>query len=875
MEVFKINNLEFFYPEQSKPTLRGINLTVNSGEFVVICGKSGCGKSTFLRQLKTVLTPHGTAKGEVLFNGKPLLNADEKTQAQKIGFVGQSPDNQIVTDKVWHELAFGLESIGENNSVIRRRVAETSSFFGIEDWYRKNVSELSGGQKQLLNLASVMVMQPEVLILDEPTSQLDPIAATEFLNTLKKLNRELGTTVILSEHRLEEAIPLCDKLCVMESGRIISYGGVTGVCKELKKTNNEIFYSMPSTVRIWNSVNDLSHNCPVTIADGRKWLSAYSANIDLKEIPTELPAVRQNETVINVQDVSFKYQKDSEFILNNLNLSVSKGEFLSILGGNGAGKSTLLKIISGNLSPVRGKVTANLKTSLLPQNPQLLFCKKTVKEDLTEHLDKSSVNKELLQYVIDVCELGGLLDRHPFDLSGGEQQRLSLAKIILTEPDIYLLDEPTKGMDASFKRSFAATLDNLRTNGATIVMVSHDIEFCAEYSDKCALLFDGDIVVSDSPRNFFCGNSFYTTSANRLSNGIIDNAVTVNDVIYALNGKPERKKPKKDIIKPKKTEPKIQQDNKKLPLWRKILASVFGLISAVLLYLILSDNSLSTVFLNGKFTSKLFLNTFLNLSLLTTLILTALLVAKRDNFKPPMQTEKAKRRLKKRTVFSSLIYVAFIPAVLFFGVNYLDKSKYLFLSLVILFLSMLPFFIIFDGKNPTAKEIVVIAVLCSLGVAGRLAFFMLPQFKPVLALTILSGIALGAESGFLVGSLTMLISNILFSQGPLTPWQMFSMGIIGFFAGILFKKGLLRRYKISISIFGAISAIVIYGFIMNTASMITWQRSFNFKILLSYLVSGFPFDCVHALSTFLFLWIGTEPILEKLDRVKTKYGILE
>ena len=219
--MIEIKNLTFSYPEQEKQTLKNINLTVNDGEFIVLCGPSGCGKSTLLRQMKSVLAPHGRREGSISFDGVDLNDMGEREQSSKIGFVQQSPDNQIVTDKVWHELAFGLESLGCDTPTIRRRVAEMASFFGIQTWFYKNVTELSGGQKQLLNLASIMVMQPKVLILDEPTSQLDPIAASDFLATLGKINRELGTTIILTEHRLEEAFPLADRAVVMDKGEII------------------------------------------------------------------------------------------------------------------------------------------------------------------------------------------------------------------------------------------------------------------------------------------------------------------------------------------------------------------------------------------------------------------------------------------------------------------------------------------------------------------------------------------------------------------------------------------------------------------------------------------------------------------------------
>ena len=274
METITIRNLSFSYPEQTKAVLDGVSLIVPPGEFLVVCGPSGCGKTTLLRQLKTVLAPHGKRTGEILFGDVPLDALDQREQSSMIGYVLQSPENQIVTDKVWHELAFGLESLGCDTPTIRRRVAEMASFFGIEAWFYKNVTELSGGQKQLLNLASIMAMHPDVLILDEPTSQLDPIAASDFLATIGRINRELGTTIILTEHRLEDVFPLSTRVAVMDNGKILCEGNPSEVGGHLRKHEHTMFLAMPSAMRIWSAVpNDLP--CPVTVRDGRQWLTEF------------------------------------------------------------------------------------------------------------------------------------------------------------------------------------------------------------------------------------------------------------------------------------------------------------------------------------------------------------------------------------------------------------------------------------------------------------------------------------------------------------------------------------------------------------------------------------------------------------------------
>lgn len=549
METYKIKDLSFTYPQKDEAALSNIDLTIGSGEFITVCGKSGCGKTTLLRHLKTVLTPYGIRKGEIYFHNRLIEEVDRRTQASQIGYVLQSPDNQIVTDKVWHELAFGLESLGCDSRIIRLRVAEMASFFGIHTWFHKSVTELSGGQKQLLNLASIMAMQPSVLILDEPASQLDPIAAMDFMETVKKINRELGTTIIMTEHRLEEIIPMSDRVVVMDKGQIIADDSPQNVGRKLGLIEHTMLFSMTSPMQVYAGVkNNLS--CPVTVKDGRKWLDAYLGdNVVKKERKTEQNTRPSGDTTIELKDVWFKYEKNAPDIIKGLSLEVKRGQFFCIVGGNGSGKTTALSLLCGVHKPYRGKILIGGKNlakmnpkerfksnlGVLPQNPQTLFVKKTVEMDLYEMLDDAKLAKEekakKFKKVVELTELDGLLSMHPYDLSGGEQQRAALAKVLLTEPQILLLDEPTKGLDGCFKKKLAELLKKLASDGVTIVMVSHDIEFCARYADICAMFFDGSIITENTAKEFFAGNSFYTTAANRMVRHICIDAVTVEDVI--------------------------------------------------------------------------------------------------------------------------------------------------------------------------------------------------------------------------------------------------------------------------------------------------------------------------------------------------------
>lgn len=878
----EIEHFSFYYPEQAEKTLDDLTLTVEQGEFLVLCGPSGCGKSTLLRQLKTVLAPHGRRLGSIRFEGCPLEELDQREQSAGIGFVQQDPENQIVTDKVWHELAFGLESLGYDTPTIRRRAAEMASFFGIQTWFYKNVTELSGGQKQLLNLASIMAMQPSVLILDEPTSQLDPIAAADFLATLGKINRELGTTVVLTEHRLEDAFPLASRVAVMDRGRLLCTGSPAEVGAILRGAGHSMFLAMPTPMRIWASSPDAGGHCPVTVREGRDWLTKFADGHPLMELPSEPRRTYPNEPAITAEGLWFKYEKELPDVVKGLSLTVRRGEFLALLGGNGTGKTTSLKLLSGLQKPYRGEVRLAGSVGVLPQNPQALFVKKTVREDLFEILKgrnfSGKAQEERVAWAVRLCRLEGLLDRHPYDLSGGEQQRAALAKVLLLGPEILLMDEPTKGLDAEFKQVFAEILQSLLRQGVTLLMVSHDIEFCARYAHRCALFFDGSIVTEAPPRAFFSGNSFYTTSANRMARGLLPEAVTAEDVIQACGGNlpPAPELPDSGEPLPEPEEASADYKPKPLPWWRKLGAVLTGTVSFLLFLSFMNVTDLTQLITADGMTELANHQMILYALFILSLFLFATCITRRSHRKDyALQVPKAKRKLAKRTVVAAVLVLLMIPLTLYIGVFYLDNKKYYFISLLVLLECMLPFFLIFEGRKPQARELVIIAVLCAIGIAGRAALFMLPQFKPVMAVTIIAGVAFGGETGFLVGAMTMLASNVLFGQGPLTPWQMFSMGIIGFLAGILFRKGLLRRNRGALCVFGALAAILIYGGIMNPASALTWVGELNEKVLLTYYISGLPFDCIQAAATWLFLWFGAEPMLEKLDRVKVKYGVVE
>ncbi len=550
MEVLTLKNISFRYPTAQASAVQDVSFSVKEGEFVVLCGATGSGKSTLLRLMKRELIPQGEMQGEITFCGVPQAELGAREAAEQIAYVMQHPEQQLVTDKVWHELAFGLENMGYSRDVIRRRVAEMASYFGIENWFDRAVDTLSGGQKQLLNLASVMTMQPRLLLLDEPTAQLDPIAASNFIRTLQKLNRELSLTVVIVEHRLEELLLLCDRVLVMDKGRLIADSQPSELASHLR-ADAPLLHAMPSAVRIYRELEDTpTQHCPLTERQGREYLLTRYANRQ-RALPSISEAGEEREKkaeLLRLQEAFFRYERHLPDVLRGLSLSVHEGESLCILGGNGAGKTTLLGVLAGlhrcysgrvllfgkPIQSYRGRELYRGGVALLPQDVQTLLMRDTVREEL-EGCEEAL---RMLPYSPEP-----LYERHPYDVSGGEQQLIALAKVLATKPRLLLLDEPTKGLDALAKEGVLQIIRHLQQQGMTIITVTHDVEFAARCADRCALFFRGEITSDAPPQQFFAENTFYTTAAARIAKGHYDGAVTVEDVVALcrLNGRVEGK----------------------------------------------------------------------------------------------------------------------------------------------------------------------------------------------------------------------------------------------------------------------------------------------------------------------------------------------
>lgn len=546
MAILRFETVSFAYPDAPKRALNQISFSMEEGEYLVVCGESGCGKTTLLRLAKPEMTPSGAFEGKIYYKEKLLDQLDSETSALKIGFVQQNPDNQIVTDYVWHELAFGLENMALPTSVIRRRVSEMASFFGMQEWFHKKTSELSGGQKQMLNLASIMAMNPDLLILDEPTSMLDPLAAENLLQMIRRINRELGVTVLLCEHRLEEAFQTADQILLLRKGAVLLKDTPQNIASHLQKDpeSSRIYYGLPGAVRIFGELQKAdiypkNETLPISIRDAR--IAFKKINYDEDYVLNNKMMKKSflnTDVVLTAKELWFRYQRNSSDILRSLDLNLHKGELLTLLGGNGAGKSTLLKTLSGICKSQRGtiKFAQNLRVAMLPQNPQALFHYDSVWEEFLDSAfctgDKDAASGRAKE-IASLLELEDKLQSHPYDLSGGELQRTAIGKLLLQKADVLLMDEPTKGLDAYLKKTLAKLLKKLTAQGISILMVTHDLEFAASYADRCALIFDGQLISEDEPHVFFSGNRFYTTTAGLIAGDKIRQVITCEEVTGA------------------------------------------------------------------------------------------------------------------------------------------------------------------------------------------------------------------------------------------------------------------------------------------------------------------------------------------------------
>lgn len=466
LPALEVEDLSFTYPGAEAPVLNSLSWEVPEGSFALLVGGTGSGKSTLLSLLKPEIAPTGEREGRLLVLGRPVSDYTPAQSARAIGYVFQNPDNQLVCESVWHEMAFCLENLGMEQGAMRRRVAETSYFLGMEDWFRHDVDTLSGGRKQLLALASTLAVQPRILLLDEPTAQLDPIAEKNFLHALFRVNRELGCTVVVATHQPRAMVDYAT--CAFR----LSGGALTRV-DDLE------------------ALRERAALLPRVPAAGEEGAGAGRVAVELRR-------------------AWFRYDRGDDWVLRNLDLSVRAGRIHALVGGNGCGKSTLLSLMAGVRRLDLGKlVCAERARALLPQDPHALFAEETVDAELMEWASAAGYGQREANEMLDALGLGACAALHPYDLSGGQQQLLALGKLLLTKPRLLLLDEPTKGLDLPARRAIAQLLREQGGAGVTMVVATHDLDFVSQVADDVSMVFDGEIACTAPREEFFRGNVYY------------------------------------------------------------------------------------------------------------------------------------------------------------------------------------------------------------------------------------------------------------------------------------------------------------------------------------------------------------------------------
>lgn len=547
MIQFEVNNLSYYYPQGNRAALKRINLEVKKGEFLLIAGESGCGKSTLVRTFCRLVPDFygGKIKGEVKYNGISLRKLDRKEISRKIGMLFQDPDTQLLFDNVERDIAFSLENLGMENSFMRQRVGETLDLLNITNLRQSHINDLSGGQKQKVALASILACNPEIIILDEPTSQLDPVAADEFFAIIKKLNEEMGTTIIMVEHRLEKCLHIVDQVALMDNGSIL----VKGSPNEIVKWQIENRYDLlPAIPKIFSHVIRSSDKMPLTVKEGRKILDSVMGSTknnkdeekDNKEKKNSIFSLKRkmksrgekSKFCLLIENLNFAYKKDYK-VLKDINISVSPGKIISIVGANGAGKSTLLKVIAGIENNYTGKLSIydsegnkekkNMFSSVigyLPQDTRDYFIANTLWEDIHINSHGDLARLEEAECWLSELDIVDYKNVDPRQLSIGERQRAALACLLINKPSLILLDEPSRGLDYSQKRLLGKILEKMIDNSnITIIMVSHDIEFLSEYSSHFVFMQNGEILSDQDSNRFLPGNVFYSSQAARLFNG--------------------------------------------------------------------------------------------------------------------------------------------------------------------------------------------------------------------------------------------------------------------------------------------------------------------------------------------------------------------
>jgi len=534
--MIRFQDVTYAYPDSHTPVLRNLSLEVEEGEFVLLIGASGAGKSTLLRCLNG-LVPHfygGTFRGKVNVAGHDPLADGPRGMSTLVGFVLQDPESQFVVDSVEDELAFAMENHNLEQAIMRKRVEEVLDQLNIAHLRHRRINTLSGGEKQRVAIGAVLTLEPKVLVLDEPTSQLDPQAAEEVLTTLQKLNADLGLTIILSEHRLERVVQYADRILYLPgNGRTPLMGKPDEVLMKV-----ELIPPLISLAREleWQPL-------PLTIKKGRK----FARHLELLPAGLQPSGDEHRDSarrrIISIQNLWFSY--NGHEALRGVNLSVGQGEFVALMGRNGSGKTTLLKHLVGLLRPqegqielwgedIKGKGTEDIarRVGYVPQNPGSLLFADTLREELDFTRRSHGLETGNYEELLRSLHLEQYADTYPRDLSSGERQRTAMAAILVAEPEIILLDEPTRGLDYYQKRTLIDILSGMQAEGKTIIMSTHDVELVAQGADRVVILGEGQVVVDGPARKVMSKSMVFSSQINKLFRD--DRFLTVDDVLEAV-----------------------------------------------------------------------------------------------------------------------------------------------------------------------------------------------------------------------------------------------------------------------------------------------------------------------------------------------------
>lgn len=570
MACLEIKDLTYYYPDATLPALNKLNLSIEEGEFVLLLGGSGSGKSSLAKAIAGLIPDFygGKFGGEVCIDGKSLHKMSRKEIVRKVGMVFQDPENQLVMTGVEREIVFGMENLGLANSLMQRRYVEVREALSLSTITEQSVPELSGGQKQKIVLASILAMQPSILILDEPTSQLDPVAGEEILTIIRRLNEENGITVILIEQRLERCFHLADRFVVMEKGRIVYQHQDGRRLARWAAAGGSPF--LPPLSKIFAFAGQWE--IPLTVKEGRKIIRSVIAGNEsaMDELKQKRPAsekiraaspgnsieMRDNgdngtaqnlPTFLEVNNIWYNYENGNE-ALKNVSFKVNPGAFLAIMGENAAGKTTLLKSIRGFLKPGRGDIkiwnrnvqgysAAELARTVayLSQNPNDYLFMPTVREELMfTRKNLKLKNDGTIDQLLEKLQLGRYALLNPRDLSSGERQRVALAAVLAAEPQLIMLDEPTRGLDYELKKVLGEILLERQKEGLTIFLVTHDVEFAAEYARDVMLMSQGMIVVRGPREEILSCSAFYSPQVSKLFYNYQTGIVTQKDGERAL-----------------------------------------------------------------------------------------------------------------------------------------------------------------------------------------------------------------------------------------------------------------------------------------------------------------------------------------------------